>query len=463
MEWPDIGFGSMQRKRSAAEGRAGEYLARIAQKYLPGQDANVVAEILLQESDHPSRQAVVELLDEAIVKAAQGHAPGISPDEREALGGSSWLPDYLLGPGDQKVYESLRDSNMLNAALGRQHVATARDLVGTPDSPGRNYAASEDGSPLPGRGGDPFNPPAHLADGQERTRALEEAMSYHDWGSEDPTRHSSMWTSFYPQHATATSLQNAVSNNGDTAVGQTLSELTAWSDASRRATRKAEPDLIAAPDAVGYGIAPGLANAGKYVVNNVYKFAKNFGSELPKAKDHEWGSAAVGRASPLVPNVSGPTRQDFIDNVQHAVANSRPPTVQEYGAATGKSYSPIFSWFQDSMHELVDPITPVSAATGGALAVTKGGLKAGGRGALKSLVTEVPKIAGREGAQEGASPLNWALLSAKFPITSTLFSAEELSPTEKALAGPTLKAKERTAERNLENLGQMRRDAVGRE
>ena len=367
--------------------RAYDHLKGVAETYLADSGlspATVAQTLQTYDPDHPAHQAIVAALDEAMVAAAQGHQRGISPSERDAMGGNSVMPDYLLGEGDQKVYEVLRASNLVNAALGRNPVADPRDLVA-----GKAFNDAEVKEPLFGAAG--ANP-------------MNTAVQNYETAAADPTKHSSIMGSPYPQHqlTTAAATKGSLARSGDTIAGQTLSEFSAWADASRRASRRAD------------GGPEGTTIAA------LQRWLKNFPTELGKSHDYEWAKAATNRASPLVPDSysdgtkMGPEdREAYIDMVKDAVLTSRAPTIQEHGASQGKAYSPATAWAMDMGHEFVDPFTAATIGVAGPLGAAKHIAKGGS--ILGGLTLGAGKGAAVGAAAEAAEPLNYAVAGATFP------------------------------------------------
>jgi hypothetical protein len=357
------------------------HLTKLVQRHAPDLDPDSAAGILLS-ADHPFRDTLIELLDDAIPKAASGHTPGVDASER-----NGW---YSLGPGDQKVYAALRDSNLLNAAIGRQAVPSARHLVG-----GINYGVGADYAPamIEPHGVD------WIAD-QNRANRLIEAARYHQNGEADPAHHSTVVGTHYPaQH----SFWN-VENNGDTAVGQALSEMNAWPTASMRASRRDEPPLLK-NDQPDLPFAPNAAvRAAGDLVNHGYKWGKNIVGGLIDSHIHEGVKTDAGRASVPVPEGLSPEkRTEYVNALQGLVEPTGAPSLQDYGHSKGVTYSEMEKFGNDFAHEFADPFTAASGAYGVV------------RGLGSGLLRAATSAAKRELIEEGSSPLNGLAVVATKP------------------------------------------------
>jgi hypothetical protein len=422
------------------------YLLEVVGRHLPSADADATADALLNyDPDNPEHVAIVNQLDEAIPAAAANHAPGISPSERAALEDETGSSLYALGPGDRQVYAALRDSNLLNAVVGRK-----------PADPtlfrnGLNYAVDGEYNPVsesyaegPNQGVmhrfAPGSPQAKQAREHNRRWLLDNAVKYYERGGEDPTAHSSISGAHYPQHALH--VENA-SRLGDTALGSAFSYFgTLWGDASRRAQRTDEPDLLADnqhSDAGEFSMIPGAAS----VANAIYKGGKNLLSSLSDSSEHEWAKLDHNRASPPVPDgMTAEQRQAFIQQRADAIDKSKPPTIQQYGASKGIAYSPAGAWMQDITHDFLDPFTMLSGT-----AIVKGS-----GGVLKNLGSAAVKEAG----DELSSPMNYAAaLTAPFNEGAAAFAVPEKG-TIPATAKEDYSRQQREIADNIKSLRSMR-------
>ena len=426
------------------ESLARQHLADIASRHLPGLDPNGVASLLLDEPDHPAYDTVFDALSSAIAQSAQGHPRGITAEEREQLGGNRLLPDYLLGPGDQKVYGALRDSNLLNAVVGLRPVASVEDLLA-----GKTHL-EVDGEPAFVE----YEP--HVVDGEvvpgfSQRWKLATAGHDYDTAAKMPTRHSTFFGgSPYPQHqmiGDPSTLTNNWKNNADGTVGQALSAFNKWSEAAKRAGRT--------PGTLG-GHSHGIDGT----VGAAAKWAVNFPGELAGAAEQEWGHNATSRASPLVPKgVSDPDlRQQSIDNVRYFSAQGSAPSVFEYGKSVGRGYSPALGWAFDMGTETADPIT---AATLGLGMLPRVAANVASRGfvggVLRSLSDDVPRHLAAEGVQEATSPITLGVGALTAPRLAGAFTGQSVSPSEQADAAASL---ERQREQTLQSI-RLLRDSRG--
>jgi hypothetical protein len=411
--------------------RAYDHLRGIAETYLAdsGISPAAVAQTLqTYDPEHPTHQAIVAALDEAMAAAAQGHQRGISPSEREALGGNDVMPDYLLGPGDQKVYGVLRDSNLVNAVLGRRVVKDPRDLVA-----GSVYAKGPDGAPLM----EVRNPVK-----------VNEAIQDYETAAANPTKHSSFLDSPYLQHQLTTggATEGSFARSGDTLAGQAVSSMSAWADGSRRASRRVD------------GGPEGTTIAA------LQRWVRNIRPELSKSHDHEWGKTASNRASPLVPDsysdgtkMGAEDREAYIDMVKDGVLASPVPTVDEHAAAQGKAYSPAGGWLLDLLHEGFDPISIGTAALGGVGTAAKGILKGGSL--LGGLVRGTAAAGAGATVSEAAEPMNWGIAAMTFPWgmgASAFRTPPQPSAEDAKKARAAYTARQKAGDKALGGLGEAR-------
>jgi len=375
--------GLAESERAVERGKLGEHLRSVAERYLPdsGISPGVIADVLMRyDPEHPLHASIVGELDEAMGAAAQGHARGISPSERKALGGSERVPDYLLGPGDQIAYGVLRDTNLVNAALGRRPVTDPVSLI----EGGKTYEEGEAKQPLFGSAG------AH---------PLNAAIQDYERGIASPERHSSLTGSHFPQHRLLSqdATPNSLDRAGDTIAGQTLSTFSQWSDASRAAGRR---------DDDNYGTTLAAAD----------RWRRNIASELSKQSDYEWAKTATGRASPLVPDGLSPAKRDgYIAGVSSLKEKAGPgPTITEHAASQGKTYSPLAAWGMDFAHEFVDPVTPATIAVAGPVGFARAFAKPGAT-ITGALLKGSTSAMGAEAMSEAAEPMNYAAAAFTFP------------------------------------------------
>jgi hypothetical protein len=427
-------------QEGASHARRG--LVDMIGRHMPDHDPEQVADILISRPDHPMYGEVLETLDGAIAQSAQGHPRGITADERTQLGGNRFMPDYLLGPGDQKAYAALRDSNLLNAAASRRPVANIDDLIG-----GANYREGDEAKPL-----DQFS---HGSAPPEFERNWNLANAGHDYStaSQMPTRHSTFFGgSPYPQHqwiGQPSTLLNSWNNNRDGVIGQAMGGFDKWSRAAKAAGRT--------PGAWG-GESHGIDGT----VGAVAKWGANFLPQLEKAEQAEWGGNAASRGSPLVPNgLHDPQlRQDSIDNLKHFTAQaSEAPDVFTYGKSVGRGYSPLLGFGFDMGTEVADPITAATLGVGFAprlaFNVASGGV---GRGVLRSLVDDAPKFIAREAGQEATSPVTLGVGALTFPKVAGALTGENVTPADQAKAAAEIEAQHRRTNDSINAIRQMKKD-----
>jgi len=426
-------------ERRSVRMRGYDHYKALAQKYLPDLSPSAVAAALQNhDPDHPIHATILAELDDAMLAAAQGHTRGISPSERQELGGNSVMPDYLLGPGDQRVYEVLRDSNLINAAVGRAPVRDPRDLVA-----GKIFAADDDGNPLP--------PEGIHAD-------LARAVLNYEQAAATPEKHSGFTSSPYPQHDMFNGTDGAFSRSGDGIIGQAVGTFEAFEQGSRAAARR-----------TGGPEGNALAAASRW--------ATNLAPEIGKQMQHSWASGNVNRASPMVPDAYADgtpyepeDRQAFIDTLGEAAHRTEAPTIQEHAASQGTTYSPAVAWAFDMPHMFVDPVTPALLATGGALGAARH-LGKGGR-LLGALTAGAATGTGAAVAEEAAEPINYAVAAATFPFAegAAAFKKPALSEMGGGLGEPGYREKYAArqadadeAARNIRGLrGALNRGSSGR-
>lgn len=365
----------------AAHRRVAPHLVKLVQRHAPDIDPDAAAGILLNPA-HPFRDTLIDMLDDAIPKSASGHTPGLAASERDG-----W---YSIGPGDQKVYAALRDSNLLNAAVGRQPVPSARHLVG-----GINYAVDGEYNPakVEPHGVD------WIAD-QHRATQLTDAVRYHENGEADPGHHSTMFTTHYPAQHSFWNMEN----NGDTAVGQVLSEMNAWPTGSMRASRRDEAPLLR-NDQPDLPFTPNAAvRAAGDLVNHGYKWGKNIIGGLIDSHVHEGAKTDTGRASTPVPEGLSPgKREEYVNALRGLVEPSGAPDLTDYGHSKGVTYSEMEKFGNDFAHEFADPFTAMSGAYGVANGLGKGLLRAAAAAGKREII------------EEGTSPLNGLAIVATKP------------------------------------------------
>jgi len=399
--------GLAESERRVERMRAYDHYKELAGKYLPDQNPAHVAHALdTFDPENPEHRAIQASLDAAMGSAAQGHVRGISPSERKALGGNEVMPDYLLGPGDQKVYGVLRDSNLVNAAMGRTPVQDPRMLA----TQGKTFSGAKPAWSFGGSSAHPMN----------------KAVQDFEAAAADPTRHSSFTRSYYPQHQLLThdATTGSFARGGDTITGQTMGTFAGFSDGSRGASRR---------DDDNYGTP----------VDALDRWMKNLGGQIGDQLQVQWADQATNRASPLVPDsfsdgkpLGAESRQDYIDSVMDLGSRSKPPSIEEHAASQGKTVSPAWGWLQDFGHEFVDPVTPGMAAVSGPLAF--GRTLAKGGGPLRGLLNGATAATYGEAVSEAAEPINWGMGLMSFPYDKGMaaFAAPKLEEMPGDLGQP---------------------------
>lgn len=435
--------------RGLAEAR--ERLAQVVARYLPDMAEQYDVDDLVNAVMDPSNDAhddIVGALDESMVEAAQGHPIGISPSERRKLGGSEnpFVPDYLLGEGDQKLYAVLRDSNLLNAAVGRVPVETARDLETT------NYKVDDEGNPF-----DPDEPsswamfsPAEPVSGElAKAMRIAEAGRNHEWASSIPVQHSTFFGSPYPQHTVLgtpeTLYRNTFFNNADGVVGQGLNAILKWEDTSKSASRMPE----AGPRHHRSGLEDFAQGAAKWAVNAPGRFMEH--------ADQEGARNDVNRASPIVPDGLSPEdRRTYVEGMKFDESRIAPVDVKTYGESIGKGYAPLTAWAFDMGHSAADPMT---AASLGASVAARFPYMLGKSGVLRGLTKAAGQAAMAEGVQEGASPINYLAGAASFPnpFKENIFKGYHVSPEDQQVAQEQVASQRREAESAVERIRASRR------
>jgi hypothetical protein len=420
---------------SDAKSRFHPVLAEALREYAPHEPVEKYAAILLDPS-HPSHEYVYGLLEGRMSEAAKGHAPGMAQSEQ---GGwfDSW---YKLGPGDQEVYKHLRNHNLLRTAAGREVVASPQQLIDLEPGEPTDY-----GPGVSAWGGGAVDPNLH------RGGHLLEALGRHEKAAADPTHHSSFFGSYYPQHAYLghQTAEAPLENGGDTVAGNVLSGLVTVSEASKRASRASDADVLPRPKDFGIGPNVGLISDG---LNHLYRWGSNIAGAYGDEKTHQLAKTWTHRASPMVPEGSDPQeRQWFIDTQKMDVADTKPPGIHEYGASRGKTYSPAEGWGWDALHEFVDPISLGSVGYGLGKAAVGGVVKGGARGAMMALPRQAADAVAREGYEEALSPLNYPMVGMTFPFGKGALVRPDAS-TIPADAASTYRADEATRQEKLARL-----------
>lgn len=371
-------------------------LASAASRNLPvPYDGQSVAAMLLDDSTNGDALAV-SAMESGIYRNAQ-NPRGISerelesrkafPSVRPGSVGDYWLnqPGYELGKGDEENYRALRDSNLLNAVVGRAPVPSFDDLA-----KGATYG---DGDPLKPS----WNPVNLLFDEETNRRTAhdnykEVALSQWQQGENDPSRWANLLEANYPQHsawgAGVPAIQNVQKNNGGSMWHDSLAWMGRWDEGGNRAmtlpSKKYDPMTERGWDDEAAGFARWVGGAWQ-------------GAE--EEKRHRQAAGLVNRASPLLPGDTEPGSADgnrTIAILQRLRDATERPSIEAHAAARGEpKLDTATRLWRNNRFIAFDPMTAASAAfSGGAALLGKGALKAAGA------------ALGREALSEGLSPFN---------------------------------------------------------
>lgn len=360
-------------------------LTEVARRNLPeGEDAARAVAILKGLLDDPREGAypagltsdeeaarIVMALKNGIERNGQGHSVGI-----EEGGGA-----YELGPGDVRTHQALRDSNVLNAALGTTPVA--------------NVQAIRDGNVL----GD--KEAVGWLGGSARDRLATAANTWTQ-GESDPKHWANTGTAYYPQNSwfgQGGGPTNITENNGGSAWANGLAWMGRWQDGGDRAIRDpSERWIIPMPEHartehVFQPLVDGAVNAAKLV--------GGWWSGADDEQRHQELKGLVNRPSPLLPKGMAPGSPQANWHLQE-VAGMRDATVkpksQDYAASQGRELTRAGKAVADNKLFWADPVT---AASGG-LGMTRAAV---GK-TLGAAVQAAGNVAKAEGFSEVASPFN---------------------------------------------------------
>lgn len=381
-------------------------LAAAARRNLPpGYDAESFAESLVRAPDGAIVDKDVLLAMQRGIYANAQNARGINEADLDSRRAKNPIPffsvapgsvaDILvnnpgmeLGPGDQKNYQALRDSNLLNAALGLGQVATIDDLRA-----GHTHNGSADPTKP-----NPLSPMTWLA-GTEVTRQkkrydhLDDTVR--DWSraEQDPSQWGNAIGSNYAQHAWVgrgvPMFHNVKENNGGTFWGDGLAWMDRWNEGGNRA--------MTMPDKTPKSpVMDGLID------DDLKGVAKWLGGAWQGAEEerlHQQAKWAVGRGSPLLPGdmqPGSPNANGKIGFLKSLVEDTRRPSNDEHASSRGETLTPIGRAWRDNRFAPFDPLTAASVAFSGGAALAGLGAKA----FLPAVMREV--------VSEGTQPLNWA-------------------------------------------------------
>jgi hypothetical protein len=314
-------------------------------------------------------------------------------------------PAYELGEGDQQNYRALRDSNILNAALGQQPVPDVDHL--------RLGSTHGQGGPNPS-----WRLSRFLFDDETNRRA--DLQSYRDeaaaqWhqGERDPARWGNLAQNNYPQHSVwgfgGPLVKNVQENNGGSIAGDVMSWLGRWDEGGNRAMTT--PDKPYDP----------MENRGwEEPIRKTGKWLTGAWQGAQEEMLHRDARSLVQRASPILPGDMNPGSTEaeaHLEGLKGLIADTERPSVEAHAAARGEpKLDTAQRVYRNNRFVWADPFTAASIAfSGGAGALGKGALKAG------------LAAAGREVVNEGLQPLNYAgvLSSLVSPYPENLPNAQE--------------------------------------
>jgi hypothetical protein len=358
----DRGFdghaGEMQRTNDALHG--------MVSRNLPSPyDRNKAVSVLRDLNDdprdggHPSglvsdrdKHRLVTAITDGISRSGTGNPVGISEDQAVTYG---------LGEGDVQTHQALRDSNLLNSALGYPNVP--------------NVQALREGTVL-GQG--------KLLDSPADN--LDISANYWHSGEADPTHWANSAESYYPQNAwigNQGSLQNVTENNGGSGWGNALAWIGRWENGGNRAIR--EPSEWSGP------------------VVDAAKLASGSWQGAQDEKDHQAIKGYINRPSPLLPKGLVPGSPEADSHLTQLAAlrdATKKPESQDYAASQGRELSTAGKAFADNKLFWADPFTAASGGVG----MLRGVIGKGGMAAAKAAAG----VAKAEAVSEGMSPFNYA-------------------------------------------------------
>jgi hypothetical protein len=330
-----------------------------------------------RDGGHPSglvsdrdKHRLVTAITDGISRSGTGNPVGISEDQAVTYG---------LGEGDVQTHQALRDSNLLNSALGYPNVP--------------NVQAMREGTVL-GQG--------KLLDSPADN--LDISANYWHSGEADPTHWANSVESYYPQNAwigNQGSVGNVVENNGGSGWANTLAYMGRWEDGGQRAVRDpSERWVIPMPEDartehVFQPLVDGAVNAAK-LVGGWWKGAED-------EKTHRELKGYVNRPSPLLPAgmAPGSPQADYHLKEMTGLRDATVlPKSQDYAASQGRELSHFGKAVADNKLVWADPVTAASGGWGMARAAL--GKTAGA--AVKAAAT----AAKAEAISEGGSYLNYA-------------------------------------------------------
>lgn len=287
-------------------------------------------------------------------------ADGIAKNAVNPVGIEEGSGAYDLGPGDVKTHQALRDSNVLNAALGYANVP--------------NVQALRDGT-VHGKGAMIGTP----------VENLDIAASHWHKGEADPTHWANAAEAYYPQNSWAGQqggISNVTENNGGSAWGNSLAWLGRWQNGGDRAIR--EPSEWSGP------------------VVDTAKLVGGWAQGAEDEKQHQTIKGYINRPSPLLPKGVAPGSPEADSHLKELAA-LRDATVQpkseDYAASQGRELSRLGKAFADNKLFWADPLTAATGIGG----VVRGVVGKGAGAAAKA----ASAAARAEAISEGGSPMNY--------------------------------------------------------
>jgi hypothetical protein len=367
------------------DGHAGEVaqvnqaLEEMAARNLPiPYDPKKAVGILRDLSDDPREEGHAVGLQDYDKRILVGLiADSIAKNAVNPVGVEEGSGAYALGPGDVKTHQALRDSNVLNAALGYPHVP--------------NVQALREGN-VHGKGTITGTPADNL----------DIAAAHWHKGEADPSHWANAAEAYYPQNSWAGqngNIANVTENNGGSAWGNGLAWVGRWQNGGDRAIRDpSERWVIPMPENAR------TEHVFQPLVDGAVNTAKLAGGWWKGADDeqrHQALKGVVNRPSPLLPKGMTPGSPQADWHLSE-VAGMRDATVmpksQDYAASQGRELTRTGKAVADNKLFAADPFTALTGGWGLARAAAGKTLGAAAQAA--------GAVAQAEIMSEGISPFN---------------------------------------------------------